>query len=276
MAWIGPRIMSAGCHGWNQRPVAAAPGQNVARACVIRSVHARRSNQARSMHQSAAELTMTTTTLHGLKGQVLRLRGVVDRFGRFEYQGKVQHTVCVRNMELASSGEPLQPDHWWFRLRQPWTEAGVQPGDTILFTAKVSSCSKGSHEPTLPDGTSLRARERVLGFSSQVRDLVVVRRGPAQTLLLNALQEQLHRQILLRQQAEEDMQRLERHRDALLDEQRRLRRQLALWKTRCQILDPGLASEHWPRVARAARPCRGFQSAGRAPSRQGLRAEAVA
>ena len=59
------------------------------------------------MHQSAAELTMTTKTLHGLKGQVLRLRGVVDRFGRFEYQGKVQHTVCVRSIELASSGQPL-------------------------------------------------------------------------------------------------------------------------------------------------------------------------
>lgn len=215
------------------------------------------------MRQSAADLTMTTT-LYGLKGQVLRLCGVVDRFGRFEYQGKVQHTVCVRNLELAGSGDALQPDHWWFRLRQPWTEAGVQAGDTILFTAKVSSCSKGSHDPTLPDGTSLRARERVIGFGGQVRDLVVLRRGPAQNLLLNALQEQLHRQILLRQEAEEEARRLAAHRDALLQEQTRLRSQLATWKARCQILDPGLASERFPLGSRAARHCRGFQSADRA------------
>ena len=36
---------------------------------------------------------MTTTSLHSFKGQVLRLRGVVDRFGGFEQQGTVQHTV---------------------------------------------------------------------------------------------------------------------------------------------------------------------------------------
>lgn len=213
------------------------------------------------MCQSAVDLTMTSTTLHALKGQVLRLRGVVDRFGGFEYQGKVQHTVCIRNLELASSGEALQPDHWWFRLRQPWTEAGVQLGDTILFTAKVGTCSKGSHEPTLPDGPSRRVRERVVGFGNQVRDLVVQRRGPAPNLLMNALEEQLHRQSLLREQAEEDVQRLERHRDALLDEQRRLRRQLALWKTRCQILDPGLAGGSLPLRPRAAGRCRGFQAA---------------
>lgn len=230
---------------------------------VIRTAHARCSNQALSMHQSATDLTMTTTTLHGLKGQVLRLSGVVDRFGQFEFQGKVLHTVCVRNIKLASGGEPLQPDHWWFRLRQPWAEAGVQAGDTILFTAKVSSCSKGSHDPTLPDGTCLRARERVIGFGNQVRDLVVVRRGPDQNLLLNALQEQLQRQSLLRQQAEDDLQRLERHRDALLDEQKRLRSQLAIWKTRCQILNPGQFSERGPRVARTARHCQGFQGSGR-------------
>ena len=207
--------------------------------------------------------TMTTTSLHGLKGQVLRLRGVVDRFGGFEQQGKVQHTLCVRNLELAGSGEALAPDHWWFRLRQPWCEAGVQVGDTIVFTAKVSHCSKGSHDPALADGTSLRARQRVIGFGSQVRDLVVQRRGRAQQLLLNALEEQLRREVLLRQEAEDAAQRLAVHRDALLREQERLRNQLATWKARCQILDPGLASEGRPRAPRGARHCRGFQHVDR-------------
>ena len=54
---------------------------------------------------------MSTLSIHGLKGQVLRLRGVVDRFGGFEQQGVVQQTVCVRNLELASSGQPIDPDH---------------------------------------------------------------------------------------------------------------------------------------------------------------------
>lgn len=99
---------------------------------------------------SDAVLMMTRTTLYGLEGQVLRLRGVVDRFGSFEYQGKRQQTVCVRDLELVSNGAALEPDHWWFRLRQPWSEAGIQVGDTIMVTAKVSHCSKGSHDPTLP------------------------------------------------------------------------------------------------------------------------------
>ena len=60
---------------------------------------------------------MSTLSLNAFKGQVLRLRGVVDRFGSFEQQGMVLHTVCVRNLELANSGHPLEPDHWWFKLR---------------------------------------------------------------------------------------------------------------------------------------------------------------
>jgi hypothetical protein len=206
---------------------------------------------------------MANTSLHASKGQVLRLRGVVDRFGGFEQQGSVQHTVCVRNLELAASGQPLAPDHWWFRLRQQWCEAGVQEGDTIVFTAKVSHCTKGSHAAAQPDGTSLRPRERVLGFGGQVRDLVVQRRGRAPQLQLNALDEQLQREVLLRQEAEDAAKRLTIHRDALLREQERLRSQLATWKARCQILDPGLANQGQPRAPRGARHCRGFQHVDR-------------
>lgn len=201
---------------------------------------------------------MTTLSLHGLQGQVLRLRGVVDRLGGFEQQGVLHHTVCVRNLELASSGEALSPDHWWFRLRQPWCEAGVQEGDTILVTVKVSQCSKGSHERALPDGTSLRARERVLGFAGTVRDLVVQRRALTPSLQLQDLQEQLRRQALLRQEAEAEAQRLTVHRDALLADLERLRSQLATWKGRCQILDPSLASTALPRALRGSGRCRGF------------------
>ena len=202
---------------------------------------------------------MSTLSLNAFKGQVLRLRGVVDRFGGFEQQGMVLHTVCVRNLELANSGQPLEPDHWWFKLRQPWCEAGIQVGDTILFTAKVSCCSKGTHDSALADGSCLRPRERVIGFSSQVRDLVVLRQRRPEHLLLNALEEQLQRQQLLREEAEAEAQLLANHRDALLLEQERLRDHIATWKARCQILDPGLVSSGLPRTPRGARNCRGFQ-----------------
>ena len=204
-------------------------------------------------------LIMSTFSIHGLKGQVLRLRGVVDRFGGFEQQGVVQQTVCVRNLELASSGQPIDPDHWWFKLRQPWCEAGVQVGDTILFTVKVSYCSKGRHDQSWADGSGLRSRERVIGFGGQVRDLVVQRRGRPPNLLLNALEVQLQQQKLLREEAEAEALRLASHRDALLLEQHRLRSQLATWKARCQILDPGLKDSGLPRAPRGARNCRGFQ-----------------
>ena len=211
---------------------------------------------------------MSTLSIHGLKGQVLRLRGVVDRFGGFEQQGVVQQTVCVRNLELASSGQLIDPDHWWFKLRQPWCEAGVQVGDTILLTVKVSYCSKGRHDHSWDDGSGLRPRERVIGFGGQVRDLVVQRHGRPQHLLLNAMEKQLQQQKLLREEAEAEAQRHASHRDALLLELERLRGQLATWKARCQILDPGLANAGLPRAPRGARNCRGFQHVDRMPLRR--------
>ena len=89
----------------------------------------------------------TPLALQGLEGQVLRLRGVVDRIGGFHQQGRIQHTLCLRNLEVAASGQPITPDHWWFRLRQCWSELGLQAGDTLLFTVKVRCRSKGCHEP---------------------------------------------------------------------------------------------------------------------------------
>lgn len=202
---------------------------------------------------------MAVLTLSGLQGQVLRLRGVVDRFGTYQQHGRVHQTICIRNLEIASSGEALEPDHWWFRLRQAWCEAGVQAGDNVIFTVKVRHCSKGSHEPELAQSRDVRSRERVLGLAGQVRDLVVQRRGRFQVLQIQELEDQLRRQQLLREQAEGDLQLLQVHRDALLDQLEQLQSQLSTWKARCQILDPGLASQGRTRAPRGARHCKGFQ-----------------
>jgi hypothetical protein len=198
--------------------------------------------------------TMQTLALPGLEGQVLRLEGVVDRFGSYQQQGRSHRTLCIRGLRVAGTGQPLEPDHWWFRLRADWCEAGVQPGDTVLFTAKVRHCSKGHHDPEDAQGRPLRQRERVLGLAGRVRDLVVLRRGPAENLLLAQLQEELRRRTLLQEEAEAEARQLALHRDALLCDLQRLRTQLTTWKARCD----------GPRVDRSRR---GFQRLDRlAPS----------
>lgn len=122
---------------------------------------------------------------------MLRLRGVVDRFGGFQQQVRIIHTLCVRDLEVAASEQPISPDHWWFRLRQNWSEAGIQAGDTVLFTAKVRACCKGHQDPELLGVVTVRGRERVVGLAGEVRELVIQLRGPAERLELNAFHEEL-------------------------------------------------------------------------------------
>jgi hypothetical protein len=202
----------------------------------------------------------TPLPLQGLEGQVLRLRGVVDRLGGFQQQGRTVHTLCVRNLEVAATEQPITPDHWWFRLRQTWSEAGIQAGDTVVFTAKVRACSKGHHDPELLGVVTVRGRERVVGLAGEVRDLVIQRRGPADRLELNALQDELRRERLLRLEAEAAMARLDAHRDALLLECERLRGQVALWRNRCRRPEATPASEAPARQPSAQHRCRGFRA----------------
>jgi hypothetical protein len=203
--------------------------------------------------------TMTTSMpLQALQGDVLRLRGVVDRFGTFEDRGRLIHTLCVRDLVHAATGQPIEPDHWWFRLRQAWSEAGVQPGDTVLFTAKVRGCSKSHHNPELFGVTTVRGRERVVGLAGEIRELMVKRRGLAECHEWNALQEELRRERLLREEAKADLSRLSIHRDALLQEIERLRGQVALWRNRCPRQEIASAAAVPARVTSHVRRCRGF------------------
>jgi hypothetical protein len=118
--------------------------------------------------------------LPSLRGEVHRFSGVVDRFGSFSRNGETEHTICIRNLRLADRDQDLDLDHWWFRLREVWTEAGVRVGDSVLFTAKVQRCSKGYGDPASAtlhsrnDGS--RLREQVVGFGTCPRSVVVLRR----------------------------------------------------------------------------------------------------
>lgn len=203
-------------------------------------------------------------SLAAFQGQVLRIRGVVDRFGGYDQNGAVQHTLCIRELRLAHNEQRLEPEHWWFKLRAEWCGQPLQPGDQVLFTAKVAHCHKSG-------------RGRVVGFGGQVRDLVVTSQcRQHQQLLVNSLQEQMQRQALLRQEAEAAALRLEQHRDALLRDLERLRGQLATWKARCQILDPSLSQADLPRSPRGCRHGRGFQHVDRLELPRQRRRTAVA
>ncbi|WP_411872055.1 hypothetical protein [Vulcanococcus limneticus] len=138
-------------------------------------------------------------TLRRLHGGVHRFCGVVDRFGGFEQAGQLKRTVCIRNLKLADNGQTLAPDHWWFKLRLEWTEAGIQQGDTVLFTAKVHRCTKGWSDPQQGRAPSHRRRQ-VVGPSATVRDIVVTgrdRRDLQQHTLRTLAEEVEHQQHLL-------------------------------------------------------------------------------
>lgn len=194
---------------------------------------------------------MNSIALQSLHGQIHRFIGVIDRFGGFSKSGRIIQTLCVRELHLASTDQPVTPDQWWFRLRQDWAQAGIEPGDTVLFTAKVQRCTKGWDQPVAQDGGPCRRREQVIGLGGCIRDLVVTRRAQRHSVLVSGLQEQVRNQSLLLAEAEAQARQLEIHRDALLQDVRELQERLHLITTRCRILEPG-ATRSLPAQTRRA------------------------
>ena len=129
--------------------------------------------------------------IYTLHREVHRFRGVVDRFGSFSLGDETIHTVCIRNLHHARSNRPVLPAHWWFRLREGWTNAGIRPGDEVLFTAKVQRCTKGCDPSGLLNLQSYNSRRKVIGLSHKVRDVVITFRSysrPARPARLEKMQ----------------------------------------------------------------------------------------
>lgn len=168
--------------------------------------------------------------LASLRSEVHRFTGVVARIGSFSRSGETEHTICIRNLRLADRDQVLDLDHWWFRLREVWTEAGVRVGDTVLITAKVQRCSKGFSDPAgaclaSRNGRS-RLREQVVGFGSCPRSVVVLRRRQTTNRLVEELASDKACSVAQLAEAEADLQRLQQHRQALLDDTERLQEAL--------------------------------------------------
>lgn len=163
--------------------------------------------------------------LASMHSQVVRLIGVIDRFGSYEsirvpsrhsqrYQQrqwvarKTVPTVCVRNLRLAETRQAVTPDHWWLNLRQEWAQLGLQPGDVVLFTTKIHRCQKGYQgEQVALKNNEVRVE---YGPSRNVRQVTVISRSQ---LLSRYHQAQAERQLLcaeltqLKQGYEADQQR---------------------------------------------------------------------
>ena len=114
--------------------------------------------------------------LAAMRGEIHRFEGIVDRFGNAIKATGIIQTICVRQLRHCRTGQSVSLDHWWFRMRQEWMEAGLSPGDRVMFTAKIQFATKG-WEDLLEDGIQRSpGRRKCVGFRSRVNDLLVIRR----------------------------------------------------------------------------------------------------
>lgn len=112
----------------------------------------------------------------------LRLRGVVEAI-EFATAAPVSGdqepssgaSVQMRDLTLPSTGEPLEPNSCRFRHGAAWLEAGVQPGDTVLFSASPRMLIEpGARDAEASTSSSQRKIIRV--FDEQADQVLVIRR----------------------------------------------------------------------------------------------------
>lgn len=163
--------------------------------------------------------------LASLRTEVHRFTGVVDRFGSCPTKHDQAQTVCLRILRQADNGQPLEPDHWWFQLREVWTQAGIRVSDTVLFTAKVQQATKGRHDPHQHHLGN--PRRQVVGFASTPRSVVVLRRRQGYRHDLVTLEKALAQRDTHLSEAIQEKMQLSLHYDSLLEHEQGLKQELA-------------------------------------------------
>ena len=163
--------------------------------------------------------------LASLRTEVHRFTGVVDRFGSCPTKHDQAQTDCLRNLRQADNGQLLEPDHWWFQLREVWTQAGIRVGDTVLFTAKVQQATKGRLDPHQHHLGN--PRRQVVGFASTPRSVVVLRRRQGYRHDLVTLEKALAERDTHLSDALQEKEQLALHYASLLEHQQVLKQELA-------------------------------------------------
>lgn len=118
----------------------------------------------------------TPLDIRAIRGEVHRFEGLVSRFGTARKATGLIKTVCVSELRHSRSGQRLDPDHWWFRVRAEWMETCLMTGDRVMFTAKVQRCTKGRGSARNDGNTTESDRRQVVGFGTKVRNIVVMER----------------------------------------------------------------------------------------------------
>ncbi|MDS3859968.1 hypothetical protein RIF25_04010 [Thermosynechococcaceae cyanobacterium BACA0444] len=135
-------------------------------------------------------MAVELATLHK---RVVRLMGVIDRFGSYESvrlpsrrnppgrQGQSNRRtiqkVCVRHLSLADTRQAVTPDHWWLPMRQEWANLGLQPGDKVIFTTKIHRAKKGYQGDELGVKGTHRLVRVEYGPSPNVKDVTLISRS---------------------------------------------------------------------------------------------------
>jgi hypothetical protein len=184
--------------------------------------------------------------LASLRTEVHRFTGVVDRFGSCPTKDDQAQTVCLRNLRQADNGQPLEPDHWWFQLREVWTQAGIRVGDTVLFTAKVQQATKGRHDPH--QHYLGNPRRQVVGFASTPRSVVVLRRRQGYRHQLDTLEKALAQRDTHLSEALQEKEQLSLHYASLLEQKLGLEQELQQGQATCGQLEQQLADSQRQRL----------------------------
>jgi hypothetical protein len=135
--------------------------------------------RSRSRHNASVNNTdrLPVLEIEAIKGEVHRFEGTVVRLGSALKGTGVIQTVCVKDFIHCRTGQALDLDHWWFRLRCVWMRASVRPGDRVIFEAKVQRCTKGvGHAIDSEQKHGKRLRHQMIGFGIKVKSVAVKQR----------------------------------------------------------------------------------------------------
>jgi hypothetical protein len=109
-----------------------------------------------------------------------RIRAVVERFGPVAAGSPTaKEAVYLKELQVAATGRPIQAGDVWVERDAGWQEAGVQPGDTVIFTTQVQ---KLVQEVKDPDAADAQSRPRLITttlLAPSTTEVAVVRRPVA-------------------------------------------------------------------------------------------------
>jgi hypothetical protein len=181
----------------------------------------------------AATLNTSTSNLSRTE---IRLRGVVDRVSPANNNGGGEaETILLRGLVQASDGTAFTPDTATFQCCSLWRQAGVQPGDTVLFTTtflyRIETARPSGH------GHIYRATRRLVReLDPRAVDVTILRR-PQPRKVINTVaplkdslaqqQRRLEELLAANQELEAEQEALINEREQLWEDAERLQRRLA-------------------------------------------------